>query len=362
MSAAIDQERPSDLHTVIPAVQLEEVIQTAEPEGSSVIDISAEQPEHPVTMLEKREEFTITASEERAEEPKAVEAAVAEILHTPIEGKEGYKVSETVDVAIEQSKGSPVQNSEMQPQDVVIESSQELVMGAELQYPVEVSTELRISNEAESTEEVSTLVSDEKSVSSEETTEIPAVIIELLQEAEADNRGVDVESILVSNDKAERAIDTSSETTSFAERLSEYIESLPKNPELVAEEQPAALMENILEKAEVIQSLRTDEKSEPEALKEIEAELEVLCKKLLESLGVESDEEVIVRLVEKILASENISEISHKKLSLEELAKQGTHEYKLENWFNKFKQLLDDSTHPHRLVGRVALGLTNVPV
>lgn len=72
-----------------------------------------------------------------------------------------------------------------------------------------------------------------------------------------------------------------------------------------------------------------------------------------------SNEGVPLPTVAKNLEGD-LSHLDDEKLSPDELAKLGTHEYKLEGWFHKFKQLLDDSLHPHRLIGRIALSLSNV--
>lgn len=145
----------------------------------------------------------------------------------------------------------------------------------------------------------------------------------------------------------------------FVELFVEQVRALPELPDRKPEEQPAAILDNVLATAFKLQEARQTESLQPEAVEEIKEELEKLCQQLFESMGIEADEKVIARFVEKILASD-LSNIAHKKLTPRELAKLGTHEYKLEGWFRKFKQLLDDALHPHQVMGRVALNLARV--
>ncbi len=141
----------------------------------------------------------------------------------------------------------------------------------------------------------------------------------------------------------------------FVHQLVEYIATIPEIPEFSAEKQPKVLMENAIETAIKIQHLQAGEHG-MEIMQKAKQELALLCEQLLESVGIEPNEQIVANLVEKILTSD-LSEVSTKKLSPQELARLGTHEYKLEEWFRKFKRLLDQSMHPHRLVGRIALSL-----
>lgn len=196
----------------------------------------------------------------------------------------------------------------------------------------------------------------------EEVDELPSVLVELFTEAKASDESITAVELSEIAAEVGTSEPETPDATNFAERLVEYVQSLPEKPELVYEAQPATLMEDIIEKAVKIQELQAGEDVAPEIIVEAKEELELLCKELLENLGIEADEKVVALLVEKILASEKLSEIVRKKLSIEELARQGTHEYKLENWFNKFqkfKQLLNTSAHPHRTVGRLALDLVS---
>lgn len=63
--------------------------------------------------------------------------------------------------------------------------------------------------------------------------------------------------------------------------------------------------------------------------------------------------------IEEVIGDDS-SQIDQEQLTPQELAKLGTHEYKLEDWFHKFKQLLDATLHPHQIVGRLALRLSTV--
>lgn len=145
----------------------------------------------------------------------------------------------------------------------------------------------------------------------------------------------------------------------FVQNFAASIQALPEKPHASADEQPKIIFDAVISTSLKIQEMQQVGELSPEVVEELKEELETLCKRLLESLGVEADEDSIARFMERVLAS-NLSNIPHKKLTPQELAKLGTHEYKLEGWFHKFKQLLDSALHPHQVVGRVALNLTNV--
>lgn len=185
-----------------------------------------------------------------------------------------------------------------------------------------------------------------------------AVLAELFAEVDEDTKAIVEHALFIpgSPEAPQENVAEIATAPEFTEQLVEYVRSLPEAPPVAHTEQPLELMEDILETAMQIQEIQKSEAATiPPETKE---ELEILCTKLLESLGVEPDITVVIRMVEKILTADNLAELSHKKLTIEELAKLGTHEYKLESWFNKFKQIIDDSAHSRQIVGRVALRLT----
>jgi hypothetical protein len=143
--------------------------------------------------------------------------------------------------------------------------------------------------------------------------------------------------------------------TEFIEAFVVQVYALPEDQHSSPEQQPAIILENIIETAFLVQQLQETE-AEPQEIEQVKEELTELCKQLFESMGIEADEKTIALFVEKILISD-LSRITQKKLTPRELARLGTREYKLEEWFHKFKQLLDDRIHPHQVMGRLALRL-----
>jgi len=180
-------------------------------------------------------------------------------------------------------------------------------------------------------------------------TGLPDTFIALLQSLQVEEKSVEHEIATTTEEK--KKIDA----TEFVEVFIEHIHSLPENPLLEPEDQPAVVMESIIETAALIQQLQKIE-TDPQQIKAAKEELMVLCKRLFENLGTEADEKMIAAFIEKVLASD-LSQITQKELTPQELAKLGTREYKLEDWFHKFKQLLDDTLHPHQTIGRLALRL-----
>lgn len=145
----------------------------------------------------------------------------------------------------------------------------------------------------------------------------------------------------------------------FIQQFAAAIQALPEKPHVSAEEQPKIIFDAVISTALKIQETQQAGESSPEVVEELKKELEALCKQLFESIGIEAEEDVVAQFIERVLAGD-LSNIPHKKLTPKELAKLGTHEYKLEGWFHKFKQLLDSALHPHQVMGRVALSLANV--
>lgn len=182
---------------------------------------------------------------------------------------------------------------------------------------------------------------------------IPTVITELVSEGSFDTYHDG--AIPISEPLMETISDPADET--FATRLVEYVQLLPENDQQnAATERLAIVLESMMKTAVKIQKLQEHEVA-PELLQKSQEELVELCTQFLKSLDVEIDEKVVTRLVEKMLKSDYTNiKIAH--LSPQELAKLGTHEYKLEEWFHKlqqFKQLLDATLHPTQSVGRLAL-------
>lgn len=145
----------------------------------------------------------------------------------------------------------------------------------------------------------------------------------------------------------------------FIQRFAASIQALPEKPHTPTAEQPRVILDAVLSTALKVQETLQMEGISSEVIEELKEELETLAKQLFESMGIEVDEDTVARFIEKILAGD-LSNIPHKKLTPQELARLGTHEYKLEEWFHKFKQLLDNALHPHQVMGRVALNLASV--
>lgn len=181
---------------------------------------------------------------------------------------------------------------------------------------------------------------------------LPPVLAELFQIDETFDEDEMARLNMMNEVRAEKG----RKENTFMANLAEYIEDLPEKPDVTAEEQPGAILGTITEVAQTIQSLQRSETTSEVVIQEVTKELKELCVKLLESLDIQPEEKTVTRMIEKILTSD-LSGLTYKKLTPQELEKLGTHEYKLEDWFHKFRQLLDSTLHFHRLVGRVALRL-----
>ncbi len=147
----------------------------------------------------------------------------------------------------------------------------------------------------------------------------------------------------------------------FMDHLVAYVQSLLPNPELSDIEQPAATTVEMLSIAQEIQELQNDTLEidiNGTTIQEKTEELQQLCAKLFKELGIEADETTIARIVDTFIAkvmAHKTAEQAPEIPSIEELAQQGTHEYKLASWFNQFLQQPEPLS---RVVGTVALRLS----
>ncbi len=207
--------------------------------------------------------------------------------------------------------------------------------------------------------------------SPEEQVAVPLVLIELFAELEA--REDDKISQTIEQEDEAELVDGATialaetepfpDSTVFVERLVEEIRSMPENPVLQAEEQPVVIAEEVIDVALKLQELKVNA---PDVLSEevkqeievIEEELRVVCEKLLKSMGIEADEKIITLMVQKIITSD-LQQIKNQQLSVRELAHQGTHEYKHNDWFKKF---LDSTSPLSHLVGRFVLQKAVTPL
>jgi hypothetical protein len=187
---------------------------------------------------------------------------------------------------------------------------------------------------------------------------VPEIIAELFMEMPDTDKPDDANNAVNAPTSVHIEIASKHTDETFAARLMEYVDDLPKNPESVTLGQPAELLEKMVKTSLKIQKLQEQEPN-LETLQEAIEDLTGLCVEFLKNIGVEPREKTVALLVEKMLTSD-YTNIKIAQLSPEELAKLGTHEYKLEDWFHRFKQVVDNSIHPRQLVGRAAVRLVLV--
>lgn len=155
----------------------------------------------------------------------------------------------------------------------------------------------------------------------------------------------------------EESSETASTETEFIGQLVQYVQALPENPERPQAEQPIAILAEIVRTAQEIHVVQNDN-SETDNLET--EHLRQLCTKLFEELGIEADEEVVARIADALVAyaaANEKAEQTPEAMSIEELAQQGTHEYKLASWFNQFFSYSKPLPH---LVGTAALRLSKL--
>src|SRR5690606_19346665 len=154
--------------------------------------------------------------------------------------------------------------------------------------------------------------------------------------------------------------------TEFIGQLAQYVQSLPENPERLQAEQPIVILAEMVRTAQEIHivqnhSIEADSlEAEHAIMQENTEELQQLRVKLFRELGIEADEEAAARIVNALIAhvaaNEKVEQ-SPEVMSVEELAQQGTHEYKLASWFNQFFSYSKPLPH---LVGTAALRLSKL--
>lgn len=152
----------------------------------------------------------------------------------------------------------------------------------------------------------------------------------------------------------------------FIGQFVQYVQSLPENPKLPQAEQPIAILAEIVRTAQEIHTVQDENletvnlEAEHTVLQEKAKELQQLCTKLFKELGIEADEEVVTQIANALVAHAAANEKAEQipeAMSIEELAKQGTHEYKLTSWFNQFFSYSKPLSH---LVGTAALRLSKL--
>lgn len=127
---------------------------------------------------------------------------------------------------------------------------------------------------------------------------------------------------------------------------------------LPTEEEIEQIVSDMRGAVEQVQALQKDPAAKPEEIEIAMAALTVRCEAVLKQFGIEQpDMEVVERLVRELVELDELSEVEVKIMHLYDIAKQGTHEYKREDWFQKFLQSLpvvDDSVLS-RLIGSMAV-------